>query len=67
MRLFVCTDHASHYPVGCASVVVAEDEASARELLDAALREHRLEPDDYTLGEVATDTPTALVLNDGNY
>lgn len=67
MRLWVCTDHDCHYPVGCASIVLADYETTARELLDAALIQHGLKPDNYTLTEIPLDQPRALVLNDGDY
>lgn len=70
MRLFVCTDHDLHYPVGCASVVLAEDEEQARDLLDAQLRKHGLKghaDEPYTLQELDLSTPQAVVLNDGEY
>lgn len=37
MRLWTCADHAAHYPVGGASIVVAPDEAAARAMLARAL------------------------------
>lgn len=70
MRVFTCVDHDCHYPVGVASVVVAENEQQARELLDAQLIEHKLKPyakDPYTLQELSLDTPKAIVLRDGDY
>ena len=70
MRVFTCVDHDCHYPVGVASVIVAENEQQARELLDAQLIEHGLNPYDeppYTLQELALDTPQAIVLRDGDY
>ena len=68
LRVFTCTDHAGHYPVGVASVVVASSEAEARELLDAELREHGLNPDEgYSLREINPEKPKAFVLLDGDY
>ena len=70
MKLFICTDHASVWPVGGASVVVAEDRERAVSLLDAALRERHLKDSSeqpYTLTEVALDMPQAIVLRDGDY
>ena len=67
-RLWVCTDHDSHYPVGCASIVMARDETQAREFLDQALRESGLNPSQpYTLIEINMSLPFARVLMDGNY
>jgi hypothetical protein len=68
MRVYVCTDHQTHYPVGGASVVVAEDEEQARALLYAELRTHGLRKDEpFTLQEVSLDRPHAVVLNNGDY
>lgn len=67
-RVFVSTDHDSHYPVGCGSVVIAFDEPTARGLLDAALAAKGLNPNKpYTLQEIGQDGPIAIVLVDGNY
>lgn len=70
MRLWASTDHHCHWPVGCASIVLAHDEDEARALLDAALIEHGLEPGSrspYTLTEIPMDQARAVVLNDGEY
>lgn len=70
LRLFVCVDHDVHVSVGAASVVVAANEAAARELLDEQLVERGLLPHDaapYTLKELPLDRPYAEVLVDGNY
>lgn len=70
MKAFVCTDHDYHYPVGVASVIIAENEDQARSLLDAQLRERGLSPhadEPYTLQTLSLDEPKALVLHDGNY
>jgi hypothetical protein len=68
LRLWVCTDHAGHYPVGVASIVLAPTEERARELLSAKLREHGLDPEagPYTLEERRL-VECAYVLNDGDY
>lgn len=70
LRLWICTDHDHHYPVGCASVVVAETEEAARQLLDRALLAAGLKPSPiypYTLQEVPLGEPQAVILCDGNY
>lgn len=70
MRLWTSTDHDCHYPVGCASIVLAEDETEARRLLDEALTAHGLKGGDtapYTLTEIPLDQARAVVLNDGQY
>lgn len=70
LRVYVCTDHDGHWPVGVASVVVAADEVQARDLLDAELRKERLEPHDrepYTLCAIDLEQPSAHILNNGDY
>lgn len=69
MKLFTCTDFLGHWPVGTAAVVVAPDEAIARTLLLAVLREHGLgdQSAGFTLIEVNTTVPNAVVLRDGDY
>jgi hypothetical protein len=70
MRVWVVKDHNSHYPVGAASVIVAENEKQAYNLLDAALIADGLKPhikDPYTLIELSLDTPQAMILVNGDY
>lgn len=70
MRLFICTDHDDHWPVGVASVVVARDEDEARRLLDQELMGRGLRPHArkaYTFREVDLSAPVAIVMCDGNY
>lgn len=70
MKVFKCTNHDSHYPVGCASVIIARDWNEAVGLLDGALKTHGLKPRElktYTLEEITLDAPKAIVLNDGDY
>lgn len=67
LRVFTCTDHKGHWPVGTASVVIAHSEAEARQLLDAALLDQGLDLDAYTMNEVPLHEPRALVLNNGEY
>ncbi len=69
LKLFTCTDHDSHC-IGVASIVLAESEQQARELLDAALIEQGLKPyelEAYTLTEVDQTTAQAMVLRNGDY
>lgn len=69
-RVFACTDHDGHWPVGTASVVIAGDEKGARQLLDAKLVAGGLKPfadEPYTLTEISLNEPKAYVLCDGNY
>jgi hypothetical protein len=65
--LFTCTDHDGHYPVGVASIVVAESEAEARQLLGSKLLLEGLKPDAYTLSPVDESRPQAIILANGNY
>lgn len=70
MKAYYCIDHDNHYPVGAASVVVAEDANHAIELLDAALVKDGLKPYDqheYTLVEIEMSTPHAVILVNGDY
>lgn len=67
MKVFTCTDHSTHWPVGGASVVVAESEAQARYLLEKELRVRGLDPNEFTLKEIALDIPLVVVLRDGDY
>lgn len=66
LRLWISTDHATHYPVGAASIVIAADEAQARELLSAELVKDGLSTDGFTLKEVPM-RPAAHVLCTGDY
>jgi hypothetical protein len=65
-RVFTCTDHAGHW-VGVASVVVAPDEPTARDLLRQALTERGLKDETFTLTELDTNKQQAIVLQDGDY
>lgn len=67
LRLFTCTDHKGHWPVGVASIVLAHDETHARVLLDAALAHRGLGDGAFTLNEIVTNVAQAIVLNDGEY
>ena len=67
-RLWICIDHATHYPVGGASIVMADNEIDARLLLKSALRESSLDDTKpFTLIELNISVPFARVLCDGNY
>lgn len=70
MRVFTCIDHDSHWPVGCSSVIAANDETEATRLLDDELKKCGLRTSaaaPYTLIELSLDAPKAVVLNDGEY
>lgn len=67
MNVYVCTDHAGHWAVPVASVVVAHDEAEAAGLLRAELKKRGLGGADFNLQLVACDKPHAVILSDGDY
>lgn len=68
MKVFICIDHETFWPVGGVSVVVAHDEARAREILGQALRDKNLYAQKpFTLQELDTKYEHAEVLNDGEY
>jgi len=69
-KTYVCTDHDSHYPVGCASIVVARDTRHAIRLLDKELKKHGLMPYvecPYTFDEIGQEDGCATVLLSGDY
>jgi len=68
MRVWTCTDHDGHNPVGTASVVVAFNKEDAMEWLRFALNEQGLDGDrGFTLKELNLDKAGATVLRDGDY
>jgi hypothetical protein len=68
MRVWTCVDHETFWPVGGASVVVAPDQPTARELLRRELERHGLKKDEpFTLLELDIARPQAVILNDGDY
>jgi len=67
MRLFYCRDHATRYPVGGASIVLAHTPEEARELLSKRLASVGLDTAPFTLIEVSTADPRAIILRDGDY
>lgn len=70
MKVYVCTDHDFHWPVGVASVVIAPDIQTARRLLDNQLALDGLaifDESPYTLQDVSLDMPQAIILCDGDY
>lgn len=67
LKVWVCTDHATFYPVGGASVVLAETKDIAERLLRDALKRHGLDGDrPFTLTPV-DHWRQAIILCDGNY
>lgn len=70
MKLYTCNDHIVHWPVGAASIILAENEEKAAKLLTIALHDDGLDPDDgdgYTLTEVDLKQAQAIVLCNGDY
>lgn len=70
MKVYMCNDHDSHYPVGCASVIVARNYVEARKLLDEQLVANGLRPYEerhYSLTQICLEIPTATILCNGNY
>lgn len=67
LKVFTCTDHAGHWAVGVASVVIAHSEDEAKRLLDVELLANGLDTTPYTLKQVASDHACAIVLNNGEY
>jgi len=68
MYLWTCTDHDSVYPVGCASLVIAETEERAEELLNAALQAANLDARKaFTLKRHPVNREYVEILNDGDY
>ena len=70
LKLFTCLDHDTHWPIGGASIIIAEDKRQARRLLDEALDQKDLktfQQDPYTLKQVRMDKAIAIILRDGEY
>lgn len=70
MKVFTCTDHDGHWPVGISVVVVAPSLDDAKRVLDEALRGDGLKPvaeGEYTLNLVDTTIANAVVHHDRNY
>lgn len=70
-RIYSCTNFRGKYwPVGVASVIVANDKKEAKQLLDAKLKEAGIpiEGDGcYTLTEIDIQSKGVAILNDGKY
>lgn len=70
MKVYFCDNHDCFWPVGVASVVIAENAEQAQALLDDQLKARGLKPSSdrpYLLVEVAQTKPHAIIINDGNY
>jgi hypothetical protein len=67
LNVYTCTDHDGFW-VGVASVVIAETEDVARDLLKAELKEHGLDPSkSFSLRRLNIAHPKAFVLQNGDY
>jgi hypothetical protein len=67
LHVYTCDDHDGHW-TGTASVVVAETEEIARDLLQEELRSHGLNAKKpFTLRRINTARPKAFILQDGDY
>lgn len=67
MKVFTCIDHEGYWPVGAASVVVAESLVAAIKLLQDALDKKGLGKKPFTLQELNLDEQSAVILVDGEY
>lgn len=67
MGVWTCVDHEGHYPVGVASVIVAENMDAAYAALRCALEDVGLSLGSASLQELDASTPSVTILNDGNY
>jgi hypothetical protein len=73
MKVYVTTEHDTHYPVGGASIAIASDEKAARKVLDELLMSDGLKPSSqhpYTFIVIDITNihkPTAMILNSGDY
>lgn len=68
MKLFTCTDHDCFYPVGVASIILADSKEEAAQQLSVALSLRGLDPSSgFTLEEVDLTVKTAIILRDGDY
>lgn len=68
MKVYYCTDHDGYYPVGTASIIVAENEDDANRMLVRTLNNIGLKGNDpFTLTELDTTKPQVTILQDGNY
>jgi hypothetical protein len=65
LKTWYSIDHATLYPVGGASVVMAENEERARALLLDVLTQACLGREPFTLVELQPDT--AIILRNGDY
>ena len=70
LKVWTSDDHPTHWPVGAGSVVVAETEEEAKQLIADALVQRGVKVGEF-LGFTVVEFPTtkkgALVLCDGEY
>ena len=68
MKVFVCNDHEGLWPVPTASIVIAENEGQAFDMLQKELKEkHGIDDDCFTLTEINTNEKSVKVLSNGDY
>jgi hypothetical protein len=68
MKVFYSSDHDGYYPVGVCSIVVADTELKAKNILKKKLIEKGLDPnDEFTLHEITLDKAEGYIILDGNY
>ena len=70
LKIYICTDHDGHWPVGVASVITAKDKREAKKLLDKELIADGLTPfkeNSYNLTEIENNKSEAYILNNGSY
>lgn len=68
MKIFSCDDFTGHYPVGTSAIIIAEDEAQAKSLLDEKLLEQNLKLDGTeSFKEINLHSAKAIILNNGDY
>ena len=67
MKLFTCNDHKGYWPVGTASVIIAESQGEAHALLYDDLSRKGLKDNDFTLTEIDLNNRQVIVLQDGDY
>jgi hypothetical protein len=68
MKVFFCTDHDGHWPVGVASIVVAPNRETAASALSTRLNAIGLDGNKpFTLTELDTTKAQIVILRDGDY
>jgi len=67
MKVYYSTDFKGFWPVGTAAIVIAEDEAQAKSLLELQIKDAGLPPSKFTVKELETSETKAIILRDGDY